>query len=129
MLDALRQCLPVVAHRLRDSFLRVCDATKTLLLGAIAAKDIRAPLDCRRTSVCSLQSKPFFLTDLTTGSQPDLAALVHLFVEVQQHNNKVSPILVDENIHYRLCQMMYKSYAQYNIALFLNRCPVIKPMS
>ena len=59
----------------------------------------------------------FFLEDLTTGSQPDL--VVHLLVEVQQQSNKVLPILVDENIHYRLCKMMCsKSYAQYNLAFF-----------
>ena len=50
--------------------------------------------------------------DLTIGSQPDLAAFFHLLVEVQQQSNKVLPILVDENIHYRLCKMMYsKLYA------------------
>ena len=81
-LDALKQCLPVVARRLRESSLGLCDAVKTLLQGPIEAKDTRAPWDCRRTSVRSLQWKPFFLTDLTTGSQPDLVALVHLLVEV-----------------------------------------------
>ena len=74
-LDALKQRLPVVARRLRDSFLGLCDATKTLLQ---RPKDICAPLDCRRKSVRILQWKPFFLTDLTTGSQLDLVALVHL---------------------------------------------------
>ena len=111
-LDALKQRLPVVAGRLRDSFLGLCDATKTLLQGPTEAKDIRAPLYCRRTNLRSLQWKPFFLTDLTPGSQPDLVALVHLLVEVQQQSNKVLPILADENIHYRLCKMMYStSYA------------------
>ena len=125
-LDALKQRLPVVARRLRDSFLGLCDATKTLLQGPIVAKDICAPLDCRRTSVRGLQWKPFFLTDLTTGSQPDLVALVHLLVKVQQQSNKVLPILVDENIHYHPCKMIYsKLYAQYNLALFLNQCPVL----
>ena len=123
-LDVLKQRLPVVAHRLRDSFLGLCDATKTLLDGPIEAKDIRAPLDCRRTSVRSLQWKLFFLVDLTTRSQPDLVALVHLLVEVQQQSNNVLPILVDENIHYRLCKMMYgKSYAQHNLAFFLKPMP------
>ena len=56
----------------------------------------------------------------------DLVALVHLLVEVQRLSNKVLPILGDENIHYRLCNMMCsKSYAQYNLALCLNRCPVL----
>ena len=109
----------MVAWRLRDSFLALCDATKTLLDEPIEAKDIRAPLECRRTSVCILQWKPFILTDLTTGSQAHLVTLVHLLVEVQQQSNKVLPILVDESIHYRLCKMMYgKSYVQYNFALF-----------
>ena len=116
-LDVLKHRLPVVAQRLRDSFLGLCDATKTLLDGPIEAKDVCAPLDCRRISVCSLPWKLFFLTDLTTESQRDLKALVHLLVEVQQQSNKVLPILVDENIHYRLCKMMYnKSYVQYNLA-------------
>ena len=101
-------------------------ATKTLLQGPIEAKDIHAPLDGKRTSVRSLQWKPFFLTNLTTKSQPDLVALVHLLVEVQPQSNKVLPILVDANVHYRLCKMMYReSYAKYNLALSLNRCPVL----
>ena len=54
-LDALKQRLPVVAQRLRDSFLGLCDTTKTLLEVPIEAKDIRAPLHCRRPSVRSLQ--------------------------------------------------------------------------
>ena len=54
-LDALKQRLLVVARRLRDSFLGLCDATKTLFEVPIKAKDICAPLDCRRTSVRSLQ--------------------------------------------------------------------------
>ena len=59
------------------------------------------------------------MTDLTTGSQLDLVALVHLLVEVQQQSDKVLPFLVDENIHYCLWKMMYsKSYAQYNLAFF-----------
>ena len=125
-LDALKQRLLLVARRLRDYFLGLCDATKTLLQGPIEAKDIRAPLDCIRTNVRSFQQKPFFLTDHTTRSQPDLVILVHLLVEVQQHSSKVVPILVDDNIHYRLCKMMYsKVYAQYNLAFFLNRCPVL----
>ena len=58
------------------------------------------------------------MTNLTTRSQPDLVALVHLLVEVEQRSNKVLPILVDENIHYRICKMMYsKLYASYNLAL------------
>ena len=106
-LDGLKQPLLVVVRRLRDSFVGLCDTTKTLLDGPIEAKDIHAPLDCRRTSVSRLQWKPFFLTALTTRCQPDLVALVHLLVEVQHQSNKVLPILVDENIHYRLCKMMY----------------------
>ena len=118
-LDALKQCLPVVARRLRDSFLGLCDAKKTLLQGPIEAKDIYAPLDCRRISVPCLQWKSFFLTNLT---QPNLVALVHVLVEVRQQSNKVLPILVVENIHYRLYKMMYsKSYAQHNLALFFKR--------
>ena len=125
-LDALKQHLCVVARRLRDSFLLLCDATKTLRQGAIEAKDIHAPLNCRRTSLRTLQWKPFFVVDVTTRLQSDFVALVHSLVEVKQHSNKVLPILVDENIHYRLCKMMYsKSYAQYNLALFLCLCPVL----
>ena len=60
-LDVSKQRLLVVAWRSRDCFLGWCDATKTLLDGPIEAKDIRAPLDCIRTSVRSLQWKPFFL--------------------------------------------------------------------
>ena len=45
---------------------------------------------------------------------------------MQQQSNKVLPILVDENIHCRLCKMMYrKSHAQYNLALFFSRCLVL----
>ena len=63
--------------------------------------------------------------DLTRGSQPDLVAFVHLLVEVHQHSNKVLPIFLDENLHHRMCKMMYsKLYAQYKLALFFTnvRC-------
>ena len=54
-LDVLKQRLLVVSQRLRDSFPGLCEATNTLLQGPIEAKDIRVPVDCRRTSVGSLQ--------------------------------------------------------------------------
>ena len=85
----------------------------------------RGPLSKRYSGPLGLQTnshfaiETLFQMDLTTGSQPDLVALVHLFVEVQQHSNKLLPILVDEKIQYQLCNMMYsKSYAQYNLAFF-----------
>ena len=54
-LDALKQRLPVVAQRLRDSFLGLCDATKTLVQGAIEAIDIRSPwnVDEQAFTVCN----------------------------------------------------------------------------
>ena len=128
-LDVLKQRLRVVAQMLRDSFLGSCDATKIFLDWPIEAKDIRSPLDCRRTSVGNLQWKPLFPKGLTIGSQPDLAALVHVLVEVQRQSNKVLPMVVDETIHYRLYKMMHsKSCAQYNLALFFSRYPVLYGM-
>ena len=43
-LDLLKQRLRVVARRLPDPFLGLCDATNTLLDGTIDVKDFNAPL-------------------------------------------------------------------------------------
>ena len=42
-LDALKQRLPVVARRLRDSFLGLCDATKTWFKGPLRLKTFVLP--------------------------------------------------------------------------------------
>ena len=64
---------------------------------------------------------PFFLTDLTVSASPDLVSIIHGLQEVQQHTQRRLPLLVDENIHYRVLKLVYSiSYARYNVPLSLH---------
>ena len=50
--------------------------------------------------------------------------LLHMLRDVPQHTSCILPLLVDENIYYRICKIVYgQSYARWNLGTLLGRLP------
>ena len=75
--------------------------------GAIEICDIRCPLDTKRFRVSSPQWEPMMMSDLTVSATPNLVKILHGIQSLQQRTEHHVPLLVDENIHYRLLKSVY----------------------
>ena len=68
----------------------------------------------------------FFLSEYTTSGQLDLLQLLSEVRVVQRHTRKNLPLLVDENIYYRVFKLMHGiSTAGFDVAQWLCSVPLI----
>ena len=89
-------------------------------------KDIRVPLDVQRSSRPRIQWRPWSVEQLQVGSNADLLKLVLDVSDIQGHSRHDLPLLVDENIHYRLLRLMYSSHLQHcDVGDVLQRVPLV----
>ena len=92
----------------------------------VPLRSVRAPLDIKRQQVCSPQWEPFLLMDLKVGCTPDLVEILHEVQKVEARTSHHLPLLVDENIHYRILKLAYSStYKEFNVPFYLNRTPLL----
>ena len=78
----------------------------------VTREAIRLPLDVPRGRVKGPKWKGISLEPFTTASHEDLLKCYKVLQEVQDQTRSVMPVLMDENIHYRLLKWMYSvSYA------------------
>ena len=68
---------------------------------------LRVPLDFHRTAMQSTQWRPLMLSEYSVSANADLIQLLGNVRDVQAHCRLQTPLLVDENIHYRTCRLMY----------------------
>ena len=67
-----------------------------------------------------------FLSENTTSSQVDLVSLIDEIKVLQRRSGCSVPLLVDENIHYRLMKLMYgSSCSAYDFGQWMCSLPVI----
>ena len=91
----------------------------------ITRQQIRVPLDVQRPQVRSLQWQPWALSQLTVSSNLDLLKLMQEARFLQVTSTHTLPLLVDENVHYRLARFLYgSSYHPWDMAGYLSRIPV-----
>lgn len=69
--------------------------------------EIRVPLDIVRTDCLNPKWHPFSLEEEAPGTQAGLIGLLPLIHTVRLHSACQLPLLIDENLHYRLCKFMY----------------------
>jgi hypothetical protein len=87
---------------------------------------LRVPLDVHRTGMRSLQWLPYQLTEYTVSSQADLLQILHDLHELQSHTQRVLPLLVDMDIHYRLMKLVYgQSLVNFDYGHTLSMIPVL----
>ena len=90
--------------------------------------NVRAPLDVRRdaTTVQAPVWRPFALSKEKVTGRVGLLNLLHFAKDVAQQTNRVLPLLVDENIHYRILKLLYGARNQrWNMHAYLRYVPVV----
>jgi len=114
-LDGLASELPAL--------MRSVDQTGSLNLGRA---EVRVPLDVRRGPRPSLRWSPWDLNALQVGSTNDLVLLLLDAVDLQRVSGHPLPLLIDENIHYRVARLLYASpYRGWNLGKVLHNVPLL----
>ena len=87
---------------------------------------VRVPLDVQRRNVQSLGWRPLSLTEQNVSATEDLLRLLRTTREVQEHSGRQLPLLVDENIHYRVLRLLYSgAMVRYDVARYLSEVPLL----
>ena len=92
------------------------------------AGNVRAPLDARRDAwtVQAPVWRPFTLSKEKVTGGVRLLNLLHFAKDVAQQTNRVVPLLVEENIHYRILKMLYGAKNQrWNMCAYLRYVSVV----
>ena len=76
---------------------------------SLAVEDFRVPLDLPREGVCRLPWAPLSINDHTVGDQRNLLQVLTWCRTVVDHARPPVPLLVDENIDYRVRKMCYSA--------------------
>ena len=81
----------------------------------------------QRESQVALRWQPFWLTETDVKSNRNLLKSWEIIMEtVEKTKDKLLPVLVDENLHYRMAWFMYSAnYAKWNGRLWLDRVPLL----
>ena len=90
--------------------------------------NVKAPLDMRRDArtVQAPVWRPFALSKEKVTGGVGLLNLLHFAKGVAQQTNRVLPLLVDENIHYRILELLYGAKNQRrNMRAYLRYVPVV----
>ena len=90
--------------------------------------NVRAPLDVRRDKT-AVQARVWRLFALSKEKVTCGVGLLNLFQfanDTSQQRNRVLPVLVDENIHYRIRKLLYGAKNQrWNMGAYLRYVPVV----
>ena len=79
---------------------------------------VRAPLDIARKNVRSLDWRPFFLSELRSGTHKELLQPVVDLSCVEHRTRHCVPLLVDMKIHFALLKLCYgAAYGPWNVPL------------
>ena len=70
--------------------------------------------------------RPLCLNEEKVSGNVSLLNLLQFTRDLAQHTRPVMPVLCDENIHYRICRMMYgEKTTGWNVRLFLRSHPIL----
>ena len=87
--------------------------------------DVRVPLDVQRPSVTSLVWRPLQVSECCVSSQTGLLRYMRFSARLASRTETgVAPVLVDENIHYRLQKLAWSEpFARWDVVRFLAVVP------
>ena len=128
-LEGLERRVPVVARMLGNP-----DGTFARILRDLGfastrpvVRNIRAPLDIIRPVPAKRPHwRPLFLSKEKVSGNVSLLNLFQFTRDLAQHTRPVVPVLCAENIHYRICKMMYgEKTTGWNVRLFLRSQPIL----
>ena len=109
-LEELERRVPVVARMLGNTEGTFARILRDLGFASMrpVVRNIRAPLDIIRPFPAKRPHwRPLCLSKEKVSSNVSLINLLQFTRGLAQHTGPVVPILCDENIHYRICKMMY----------------------
>ena len=128
-LEELERRVPVVARMLGNTEGTFARILRNLGLASKrpVVRNIRAPLDIIRSVPAK---RPHWrapcLTKEKVSGNVSLLNLLQFTRDLAQHTQPVVPVLCDENIHYRICKMMYcEKTTGWNVRLFLRSHPIL----
>ena len=114
--------LPEVLSRMRVLIRDIVRADSALVqfvrssFGGVTEDAIRVPLDVVRERLRGQKWRPYKLTDTVLGSLEGLLQMLHEVDAVKQVTGRTVPVLMDENVHYRIMRMMYsRTFSEYRI--------------
>ena len=128
-LEELERRVPVVARMLGNT-----DGTFARILRDLGfastrpvVRNIRAPLDIIRPVPAKRPHwRPPCLSQEEVSGNVLLLNLLQFTRDLVQHTRPVVPVLCDENIHYRICKMMYgEKTTGWNVRVFLRSHPIL----
>ena len=128
-LEELKRRVPVVARMLGntaetfDCILRVLGfaSTRPVVRNIRAPLGIVPPVPAKRP-----HWRPLCLSKEKVSGNVSLLNLLKFTRDLAEHTRPVVPVLCDENIHYRICKMMYgEKITGWNVRLFLRLHPIL----
>ena len=128
-LEELERRVPLVARMLGNT-----EGTFACILRDLGfastrpvVRNIRAPLDIIRPVLANRPHwRPLYLSKEKVNSNVSLLKLLQFTRDLAQLTPPVVPVLCDENIHYRICKMMYgEKTTGWNVRLFLRSQPIL----
>jgi hypothetical protein len=88
--------------------------------------DVRVPMDIRRRDVRSLQWRPLALLGVNCSATEALPVLIRTAVDMHAVTRKPVPVLLDINLHYRLCKCLYAvSHAPFAFSRAMQSMPLL----
>ena len=122
-LEELERRVPVVARMLANTegtFARILRDVGFASTRPVV-RNIRALLDIIRPVPAKIPHwRPLCLSQEEVSGNVSLLNLLQFTRDLAQHTRPVVPVLCDENIHYRICKMMYgEETTGWNVRLFL----------
>ena len=125
-LDDLLQRIPQTAQTIAASFREFPRAVDALRRDPPQAQYVRVPLDVHRDSIHSLQWYPLTLPDLVSSSNEDSLHIMEQCLAIQVHTRHVMPLLMDENIFYRLAKFIYsRTYNPFKLSEHYATLPML----
>ena len=118
--------LDSVAADLSNFPSRILEWVQAVHDAQLDASNIRVPLDVVREGQRSLGWQGYGLSEHCVGKSADLVRLLEVVCGIQQHTRLLMPLLVDENIHYRIARLLYgPALVRYNLNEYLREVPVL----
>ena len=128
-LEELERPVPVVARMLGNTEGTFARILRDLGFASTrpVVRNIRAPLDIIRPAPAKRPHwRPLCLSKEKVSGKVSLLNLFQFTRDLAQHTRPAVPILCDENIHYRICKMMYGEKTMgWNVRLFLRSHPIL----
>ena len=128
-LEELERRVPVVARMLGNTEGTFAGILRDLGFASTrpVVRNIRALLDIIRPVPAKRPHwRPLCLSKEKVSGNVSLFNLLQFTRDLAQHTRPVVPVLCDENIHYRICKMMYgEKTTGWNVRLFLRSHPML----